>query len=354
LDFAARTFLERVSLAAREPVYSAALAWMLDEGSPLTLQQRLAVLAAISGSRAEGTRMSAETEWNDLDVLVTVEGPFGHRYVAIENKIKATEGHEQLAVYDAQLATLSGPVTKVFLTLTGEPPRSGSEWKPVPYGALVGALRSLRATNHYVGDLCDALGRLVLVSEAAQANDGGLASFAFDDPDVPELTSVHDFVDDMRLQKVVQRVWMTALARELALAPPWQMAIAETHGQALFNAEARLRAPLGFVVGLQLQGRTLKVFCAPSPYPSKATLEQHETVAVILERLRARFSLGPKTQPSPRRTRGFRSFTVVRLPEGRVRSDWLAALRPHVDTLVSAFPAEELADDAVPSIPRDE
>jgi hypothetical protein len=334
-----------VSLAAREPVYSAALAWTLEDGSPLSLEQRLAVLASISGARVEGKRVTAKTEWHDLDLLVSIDGPSGPWHLAIENKIKSVEAHQQLAGYDQHLAGLSGTVTKLFLTLTGEAPRSGRGWMPLSYRSLVDALRTHgRSTNHYISDLCDALGRLVHISDAARSNEGRLASFAFEDADAGISTSAQAFVDEMRLQKVVQRIWMTDLGRELALASPWQTEIGETHGQALLNAQAALRSPTGFAVGLQLQGRSLKIFCAPHPYPRSATREQHAAVEAILETLRRPFALGSTAKPSGRRTRGFRSFTVATLPPGRAASEWLAILRPHFDRLVEAFPAGQLTD----------
>lgn len=62
-DFSTRTFLERVSLAAREPVYSAAFAWVLDDRSPLSLPERLAILEQISGTDLAGAKsINATTE----------------------------------------------------------------------------------------------------------------------------------------------------------------------------------------------------------------------------------------------------------------------------------------------------
>jgi hypothetical protein len=62
-DFSKVTFLEHVSLAAREPVYSAAFAWALGDRSPLPLQQRLAVVAALSDADTTGGRsIGATTE----------------------------------------------------------------------------------------------------------------------------------------------------------------------------------------------------------------------------------------------------------------------------------------------------
>lgn len=234
-DFGRRTFLERLSLAAREPVYSAAFAWALDEQSPLPLKQRFAIVAALSGADTAGGRaISATTEWNDVDLLLTVEREAGHLHVAIENKIKAVEGRKQLAVYDQHLAQLPGTVGKVFLTLTGEAPRSGAGWLPASYSVFLDALCAQPASdNPYVADLCGALARLVAVSDAARDETGVVAAAAFEDHDAPDGTDLASYVEEMRLKKVVQRIWMTELAAALGVKSPWQVGIDETRGQAL-------------------------------------------------------------------------------------------------------------------------
>jgi hypothetical protein len=356
-DFGSRTFLERVSLAAREPVYSAAFAWALDDQSPLPLEQRLAVIAALSGADTKGGRaISATTEWYDVDLLLTVEREAGHLYVAIENKIKAVEGKKQLAVYDQHIDQLPETVKKVFLTLTGEVPRSGAGWLPVSYSVLVDALCAQPASdNPYVADLCGALARLVAVSDAARAETGVVAAAAFEDNDAPDGTDLSSYVEEMRLKKVVQRIWMTELAAGLGVTSPWQIGIGETHGQALLNVEAALQDTPGYLVGMQLQWRALKAFCMPYPYPTKANDDQHRTVEVILETIRAALGLGGNATPSARRPRGFRSFSIARLPPGRKRDEWIAVLKPQLTKLVAAFPfVQPVALGAVPIADDDE
>lgn len=340
-DFGRRTFLERVSLAAREPVYSAAFAWALDEQSPLPLEQRLAVVAALSGADTKGARgISATTEWNDVDLLLTVERETGRLHVAMENKIKAVEGRNQLAVYDQHLDQLPGAVKKVFLTLTGEAPRSGTGWLPASYSVLLDALCAQPASdNPYVADLCGALTRLVAVSDAARAETGVVAAAAFDDNDAPDGTDISAYVEEMRLKKVVQRIWMTELAAGLGVTSPWQIGIDETRGQALLNVEAALQDRPGYLVGVQLQWRALKAYCVPYPYPRRANDDQHRTVEAILETIRAALGLGGAATPSARRTRGFRSFSVANLPPGRKREEWVAVLKPQLARLVAAFPS---------------
>lgn len=244
----------------------------------------------------------------------------------------------------------------MFLTLTGEAPRSGIGWLPVRYSVLLDALCAQPASdNPYVADLCGALARLVAVSDAARAETGVVAAAAFEDNDVPDDTDISAYVEEMRLKKVVQRIWMAELAAGLDVRSPWQICIGETRGQALLDVAAALRDRPGYCVGVQLQGRALKAFCVPYPYPRNASDDQHRTVESILKEIRAALGLGAAATPSACRTRGFRSFSVAQLPPGRKREEWGAVLKPQLARLVAAFPSVcPIAPDAVAIADDDE
>jgi hypothetical protein len=342
IDFSRWTFIEYVSLAAREPVYSAAVAWIFGEHSPLPLDQRLAVAAALFDvDVGDSTAITTKREWKNIDLLLTFERKVGQVHVVIENKIKATEGLQQLATYDQHLGNLPGIIVKVFLTLTGEPPRSGDGWKAVSYSKLHHALCAQPAADGpYVFDLCRALERLVTVANTARETPELLAPFAFDDPGASNATDVTSYVEAMRLHKVVQRIWMSELAERLGIPPPWRVLIGETHGQALMNVEAVPSSDQpAYSVGLQLQWRTLKAFCAPHPYPRVASEDQHRGVEDILKTVKSRFDPNGSKGPSRNGSRGFRSFTVANLPLGRNIDKWIKVVRPQLDELCEAFPA---------------
>jgi hypothetical protein len=328
---------------------------MLDDHSPLPVGQRLQVVGALLGTAIHGRAIRATTEWKDVDLLLTIEEESGCRYVALENKIKATEGHFQLSIYDRRLDQLPGEVRKVFLTLTGEAPRSGRNWRAVSYATLLDALCALPKTDDsYVNDFRDALSRLVAIPEVARTEVGGLVSVAFDDDGAAEQTEITEYVEQMRLQKMVQRIWMMDLAAALEVSAPWQSAVDETRGQAILNIQGTLKDRKGYLVGLQLQWRTLKAFCVPYPYPTKATDEQHRVVEETLETMRGALGLGEDARPSARRARGFRSFSVDTMPSGRRRDEWHAALKPHVKKLVSAFPAVNTPAGEPPPLPDED
>jgi PD-(D/E)XK nuclease superfamily len=344
-DFNKTTFLERVSLAAKEPVYSAAFAWAIDDRSPLPLGQRLTIVAEVFGADTTGGRsISATTEKNKIDLLLSVKGDAGEVHVAIENKIKAAEGELQLAAYDQSLGQLSGEVKKVFLTLTGESPRYGIGWKPVSYSVLRDALCAQPASGSpSMDDLRDALTRLVAVADEARVNPR-LAAVAFKDEeagaanDVPSY-DINSYVEEMRLKMVVQRIWMTELRARLSIVPPWKITIGESHGQALMDVEAALQEPPGYAVGVQLQRCTIKAFCKPHPYREKASEDQHQMVEIILPIIRSALSLSDDLKASRSRARGFRSYPVAILPRGRNLNQCIGTLEPLLKRLYSGLPS---------------
>ena len=217
---------------------------------------------------------------------------------------------------------------------------SGEDWIPVSYEALYDALCSNGGSNSpYVCDLRAALGRLLAVAAAARS-DPGVAAHAFHDNRVSP-TSLTAYVEEMRLAQLVQRIWMSELAARLRVPPTWRTSIGESHGEALINVEAEY--PNGFLIGMQLQRRTLKAFCQPHPYLPEATPHQHREIERILQIIRSSLDIGQHVTPSSSRDCGFRSFAVANLPPGRQLDGWVAELRPKLDRLYSAFPQAQKA-----------
>ncbi len=187
------------------------------------------------------------------------------------------------------------------------------------------------------------LTRLVAVAAEARENPR-LAAAAFEDKDAPGVADISScditsYVEEMRLEKVVQRIWMAELAARLGIVLPWQVAIGETRRQALMNVQASLQDRPGYAVGVQLQWRSLKAFCAPFPYPEKASEDQHQMVEGILQTIRSALSLGNDAKSSRTGERGFRSYTVDTLPRGRNFDEWIDILKPRLERLYSVFPS---------------
>lgn len=367
-NFTPTTFFEHVSLAAREPAYSAALAWALGESSPLSLQMRISALCELAGlslNVADFRSIEADTEWSKLDLLLTLipRQEDGERlYIAIENKIKSGERKGQLSDYDKKLAKWSDNVRrKLFLTLAGDLPKSGIDWQPVAYKHLHKVLERARqdCRDLHMKDFCDACGRLVQVVDAmreecenlSRSENSGIVAYAFEGENRQPENELHNYVRRMKLRGLVQRLWMEELGKKLEISNPWRYAIGNTNGNALLNLEALHSDQLRVRVGLQLQSQTLKLFCHPEPYLPNASQEQKDLVGKILGEVRTRLNLTLK--PNPARKRGFRSLSLDRLPNmhlpnGRIINDWCNVLNPWFEELRRIFQEAKPVDpDAV-------
>jgi hypothetical protein len=113
---------------------------------------------------------------------------------------------------------------------------------PQSYSILHNVIRAQLSSDRYVADLCDALERLSTVASSARTNRE-LAAVAFDDEEGGAIDSqLVSYVNEMRLTKIVQRIWMLELAKGVHRHNPWSVDVEETSGQALMNIFAELRS----------------------------------------------------------------------------------------------------------------
>jgi hypothetical protein len=275
------------------------------------------------------------------------------QYVAIENKITAMQGEQQLAAYDDLLKKeRPGTVKKVLLTLTGEEQHSGEGWKPVSYSVLYNALCAEPVPeNQYISDLCSALARLVAARNAVY-DSPEVAAFVFEKR--KPLNEMEDYIKDMRLKVVMQRIWFVELAKKLKLniPKPWQVVINEERGSACLDVKAELKDEPGYAVGMQLQNRSLKAYCYPHPY-QKARPDQNLVVEKILRKMKTELDPNNKQKLSSTRSKGFRSFSFpdVSIRCDRILDDWLKIIAPQLERLFKTVPSvKPLTISALPVV----
>lgn len=345
--------IELMSLGDRERVHTALLAWLLGEHSPLEPGRRGQLAGMLAGEAAwEVTRTSSRTEVKHLDVLVALESDAQTRLLAIEAKLKSREHSSQLARYDVDLAAQGHRCAKVFLTLIGDDPESGTGWRAVSYAQLAAAVRlattGAAGANLYVVDYMGMLERLALAARVASSSAGARVAFGESTEEVPEHAGFVAYVSHLRLQKLLQQVWMSelraAVLREWASGLPagWHSEIDETNGAALLNFLTTTLHP-GYCVGLQLQHRSCKMFCYPvTSKDTRPTAEQIRGAAAVLEQ--ARVCAGVDARPSATRSQGFTSVTLVKIAGAeRDLATWAkavgGALRTTVDAMAAGQPA---------------
>ncbi|HOX26864.1 MAG TPA: PD-(D/E)XK nuclease family protein [Candidatus Krumholzibacteria bacterium] len=278
------SFFEAVSIARMERMHSQMIAWIFSQDcEAISLERKHQLLATLSRSSASALRgpIRSHTEWNHIDVVLETETSV----IFIENKIKSSQGSDQLERYNAIVANPIGtellggrtPV-KVLLTLVREQPRADG-WIELSYRDFVRRLsealdspddgtedstivtayvRSLARLTNIVEAFCAAPDRFANVFQ-----DGG-RSLA----DKLEMSPLADddcqYVRNMQLETVLQRLYVTEIARRIA-PDDALVIIGETRGTALLDIKQPkvLKTVLAgaheFDWGIQFQGRTVKV-----------------------------------------------------------------------------------------------
>ncbi|HEY4014802.1 MAG TPA: PD-(D/E)XK nuclease family protein, partial [Polyangiaceae bacterium] len=331
----ALTPLEYMAVAD-EVIYSALLRWLFGADSPLGLGARLRILERVAQvSLSGGTAISATTELKNIDLLVVVERPAGTVTIAFENKIKAEESQNQLANYDPHLMSAA----KVFLTLTGEPPRSGEGWIALSYAQLRASLAQEvepYADDPYLRDYLAMIGRLVWAADAVRNEPRIFAAHVFGDTNsLPPPPESARYVATLRLEKALQRIWLQSVARAAEAKLPnklvkdWVVRV-EGGKQALLNVET-YAFDVG-TLGMQCQYRKLKFFAHPAAYSKVVpTAVQKTRLLDVLMKLKPHLERLTKLGPGP-------DGWILDLAHGEAARS-RCAMGPHPAT-VTATPTE--------------
>lgn len=351
MDFSTLCALEYMAMADRENFHTALLAWMLGEKSPLPLARKVAVLNALLGAPLPMlASMTTDTEQADIDLVVTCLLRDGSSFaVVVENKLKSQESEGQLDKYDKELENRQVH-TKVFLTLLGDQPIRGRNWRAAGYQQLLDVLDNTAPQNasqedRYILDLRSMM-RRILDAVRLVLHEPRFAQYAFGKK--PAQTAPLDeesfasYVERLRLGGLLQRAWYGNLRCQLSqsLDPNWstKLAMGPRSGSLLdiFTIVGASGAQVR--VGLQLQSLVLKAFCSPHPYFEKAAPESKVLVELSLERIRESLSLDASKQATRTRNRGFRSFTLLKAAEDSyATSTWVQPILMHYRKLATEF-----------------
>lgn len=342
-------FVEHVAIAAREEGFSAAIAWLLGESSPLGLIQRLTIIAEAFDLNFQDHAVAtivAETEWKGIDVLLTLKNAHDQIVgrIAIENKINATEHGQQLQRYSDKLrATFrEAEVNKVFLTVCGDAPHDADGWQARSYTDLRNGLNVVapadRPDSVYVHDIQRAVGNLVDLVACVENPDIAKVAFREKEPDQvedQELRQKAQYLRSARREKLTQRTWMTSLANGLRIPDGWERPpVEETHAQALLNIQRHIQVRgCNLAVGIQVQRRNLKLFCKPDPYGGNAAQQELDAIDGVLAQFPQIFQ--GLAQGRNRRVdkKGFGSFRWCAMPHGREIDAWRRVLQERINTL---------------------
>jgi hypothetical protein len=285
-----RTFFEAVSIANMERMHSQMIAWIFSPDCEAISHERkhqlIADLSLSSGVASRGA-IDTHTEWNHIDIVIETETSV----IFIENKIKSSQGSRQLERYNAVISGPKGEAllkrrsstsrrrpAKVLLSLVGEEPEADG-WTGLDYCKMVERLSKALSSSAgggedatIVGAYVRSLARLTDVVEAFRISperfrnvfeDGG-RSLA-EKLNMPRLTDEDgQYVRDMQLETVLQRLYLSRIAR-LIVPGESIVIVGETRGTALLDIKqpAGLRSIRAgkheFDWGIQFQGESVKI-----------------------------------------------------------------------------------------------
>jgi len=329
--------VEAMSVAAHENTHTALWLWLLGLYSALSKPDRLLALTALTGlTNVEQWELQSicrehGLEGGDrLDLVMRYDDHQGvTHFVVIENKLKSSQGDNQLEDYRQQFQSAMAkqiPFARyhwVFLTLVGEE-ANDKAWVNRTYRQLLEGLRPLANKNAYLGDYVQFLERIVALVCSVE---GGQTAWLFDKTNVVKdailvnQTQISDMVLYARTMKLVvllQKVALAKLGLQVACKASWLSgyAVGETNGEGLLDLHftTAKRSPERYQVGVQLQGGRAKLFVYPIlDKRANASLKQTQECSQILGEFRQVVSAN-KAKPTKSRGKGFTSIPLGTIP----------------------------------------
>lgn len=312
--------LDYLSLAGRERLHSEAMRWLFVPQSPYK-QQRSELLALLLGEPLHADVQDATSEFplrsgssaRRLDLWIGLRDGTG---VAIENKLCALESpgqcHEMGRLLDGRA------VRRIFLSLTGARPGC-QQWVPVNYERLLRVIEHARQSevdrSGFTATYEGTLRRLVRATELVRREPEQVGQIVFDTKASPGWEEFGRYVEQMRLRRALQAVWLEQLIERIPPPEGWTAWEAnESRGNALVETARYVRIDGCEVrVGLQLQRGSPKAFLAPSHYHGRPKHPSNMSQVIEREVIAIKSKLNSPATISSDRGRGFRSFPLFQL-----------------------------------------
>lgn len=277
-----RSFFDAISIASMERMHSQMIAWILsDDCEAISRDSKSVILAELCGVQAQDLGVLKEggchTEWGHIDLVVETEDAV----VFIENKIKSSQGQDQLSRYNSVIdesKILNGrrPL-RVLLSLVDER-AAVRDWRNVTYKSLAEGLDSVplaagpNEDATIVRTYIASLQHLTGVVEKFRMNPDRFEN-VFDEgsrtrAEKSELRHHESddcqFVRDMQLETVLQRLYLQEICDRINPRAK-SIVIGETRGVALLDIKKpKALDPIiedghTFHWGIQFQGKSVKV-----------------------------------------------------------------------------------------------
>lgn len=323
------SFFDYIGTADMERIHSATIAWMLsDSCKAFELDERVYLLNKLFGSENNDIKsIIAYTEFEHIDIaFLTVNSNGEKEYWAIENKIKAPLGYNQLTKYKEIINAKKKHLA--VLSLIGTLPQDSTEsWYIATYADLLEGLQFIyrkknNSHQHYaiVKEYCECLSNLINVLEQFRAHHERF-DFVFTDGNKKKSTKsgklnsdnfgINDYISMNGLETLLQKDYFVGIIKELkSRGINLDCHVSETHGNADFAFHLGDMGYLpSYLFDLSFQNGTFKFAVTEKGYP-KLRVKNKEKWPLVLKQWINAFGIIQGTNPK---------YIRLNMPKSRVR-----------------------------------
>lgn len=273
-------FFESLGLASVERIHTQMLYWFFESESVLSVAEKTSILQFINPSVSSYRSFKATTEHKNIDLLIKADDSL---YV-FENKIKSTEHSNQLDKYkkcieESGLNEWNGDKKYfIYLTLIAETPTS-QDWKNVTYRNIYDSLRQfqrkepVRFEDYALNEYINVLAKLTSTIDAFLLDHRRFRNVFTDgwktklqklsDIEKGEYSDEQKYIARNQLETILQRNFLSLIARKMPLVSGDVFIVSESRGTALLDIHYKFsEVPISvahYVLGIQFQGSACKI-----------------------------------------------------------------------------------------------
>ncbi len=281
------TFFDALNIAGAERIHSQTIAWIFSLPDTILSDKRKSkTLCKLFGIETNQifSNIKADTEIGRIDILINSD----NYQFAVEIKLTSSEHTEQTNRYEIplKLRSTNKQIQYAFLTLTDEKAKN-QNWKNITFKELKNCLEPLKDVEDekvkiFLSEYIDTLDNLTSVFEKFLNNpcdfpnvfkDGNKSKHEKETQKIDVL----DYVRTNQLETIFQKAFLHNLTKDF----PCYVEIRETRGVALAQivVDKFKYKDTQFDLGLQLQGKTLKINLRGEDYgnSTKDLIDTHLT-----------------------------------------------------------------------------
>ncbi|KKR21577.1 MAG: hypothetical protein UT48_C0006G0029 [Parcubacteria group bacterium GW2011_GWE2_39_37] len=289
-------FFESIGIAGIERIHSQMIYWIL-KSDVLLFSQKNKIINELFKKEQGYKNIEIVTEHKSIDILIKAD----NCVFIIENKLKTSEHSSQLEKYKEVMTddeNFSGhDKYYYYLSLVNED-KTGTGWQNLSYVNFYEALRKFKFNNpnkaeqFIFNEYLVSLERLISVYGSFDLNHRAFANVFTDGSKTKDekykISKNYSldqlYVLDNQLETIFQKYFIEKVAKKLNLNGN-KYKIDESNGTALLQItfEGLNMGDATFIVGLQFQGRAVKLNCASDDYKNSKKEDLPKKICDIFE-----------------------------------------------------------------------